>query len=172
MSPSKVSTVKWDEFSNIINGQQRGAKSQHHGVNPVTGEKLWAVPIGTQQDVNEAVEAAKTAFESFKNTTLAERKEMIAKLKDALMANADDMTELLCAETGKPVRTNTFGKSEITALTRCRNQLPRSRPRAVRRDGATGTKRLRSMRTQWTMARRPSPRDTHRWALLVPFAHG
>lgn len=107
MSPSKVSTVKFDEFSNIVNGQQRFGKSQHHGVNPVTGEKLWPVPIATQQDVDEAVDAAQTAFESFRKTSLAERKELIAKYKDALLANADDLTELLCTETGKPVRMHT-----------------------------------------------------------------
>lgn len=105
MSPSKVSSIKWDEFSNIINGQLRSSKKQHHGVNPVTGEDLWPVPIGTQQDVDEAVKVAQTAFESFRNTSLAERKEMIQKFKDALAANAEEMTELLCNETGKPVRT-------------------------------------------------------------------
>lgn len=105
MSPSKVSSIKFDEFSNIINGQQRSGKLQHYGVNPVTGEKLWPVPIGSQQDVDEAVDAAQTAFESFRKTSLSERKAMLAKFKDALLANADDMTELLCAETGKPVRT-------------------------------------------------------------------
>lgn len=108
MSPSKVSTISWTEFNNTINGQQRGGKSQHYGVNPTNGEKLWPVPIGTQQDVNEAVEAAQTAFESFRNTTLAERKEMLVKFKDALLAHKDDMTELLCAETGKPVRRYTI----------------------------------------------------------------
>lgn len=30
------------------------------------------------------------------------RKEMLAKYKDHLLAHADDMTTLLCAETGKP----------------------------------------------------------------------
>lgn len=102
MSPSKVSTIKWDEFSNIINGQLRSGKSQHYGTNPATGEKLWPVPIASQKDVDEAVEAAQTAFESFRNTSLAERKEMLGKFKDALLANSDEMTELLCAETGKP----------------------------------------------------------------------
>lgn len=38
---------------------------------------------------------------------MAERKEMLGKFKDALLANSDEMTELLCAETGKPVSIDT-----------------------------------------------------------------
>lgn len=32
MSPSKVSEVKWDEFFNIVDGQKRTGKEQHHGI--------------------------------------------------------------------------------------------------------------------------------------------
>ncbi|USW53787.1 Putative aldehyde dehydrogenase domain, aldehyde/histidinol dehydrogenase [Septoria linicola] len=102
MSPSKVSTVKFDEFYNIINGQQRGGKDQHYGIDPSTGDKLWPVPIGSQKDVDEAVAAAKTAFESYRETSIEQRKELLTKFKDALLAHSDEMTELLCAETGKP----------------------------------------------------------------------
>ena len=31
MSPSKVSTIKWDEFFNIVDGKQRSAKEKHQG---------------------------------------------------------------------------------------------------------------------------------------------
>jgi len=102
MSPSKISTVKFDEFYNIINGQQRSAKDQHFGVNPATGDKLWPVPIGTQKDVDEAVDVARNAFESWRNTSLDERKDKLAKYKDILAVHADEMTTLLCQETGKP----------------------------------------------------------------------
>lgn len=102
MSPSKVSSVKWDEFYNIINGQQRGGKDQHYGVNPSTGEKLWPVPIGSQKDVDEAVSVAQKAFESWRYVPIEERKQYLDKVKDILLQYSDDMTELLCAETGKP----------------------------------------------------------------------
>lgn len=111
MSPSKVSTVKFDEFYNIINGEKRSAKDQHHGTNPSTGEKLWPVPIGGQKDVDEAVAAAKKAFETYKTTTLEQRKGLLNKFKDALLAHSDEMTELLCTETGKPVRSMSVGES-------------------------------------------------------------
>lgn len=90
------------EFYNIINGQPRGGKDQHYGTNPATGEKLWPVPIGSQKDVDEAVDVARKAFESWRELSIEKRKEYLSKCKDVLLSNAEDMTELLCAETGKP----------------------------------------------------------------------
>lgn len=105
MSPSKVSNISWDTFHNTVDGKPRGSSSKHHGVNPATGEELWPVPIGTQQDVDDAVEAAQRAFESWSQVPLEKRKSMMEKFKDHYMAYAEDMTDLMCQETGKPVRT-------------------------------------------------------------------
>ena len=46
MSPSKVSSIVWDSFHNTVDGEARGGKEKHYGVNPSTGDKLWPVPIG------------------------------------------------------------------------------------------------------------------------------
>lgn len=99
---SKNSSVKWDEFHNIINGELRTGKDQHFGVNPSTGEKNWPVPIGSQKDVDEAVAHAKKAFESWKDTPFEKRKELLSKYKEVLLAHSEEMTNLLCQETGKP----------------------------------------------------------------------
>lgn len=104
MSPSKVSTISWDSFHNTVDGKPRGGKAKHHGVNPATGEELWEVPIGTQQDVDDAVEAAKRAFPEWSEIPFDKRKEMIQKFCDLYMSYADEMIDLLCSETGKPVR--------------------------------------------------------------------
>lgn len=126
MSPSKVSTIKFDEFSNIVDGKPRGSKEKHQGTsrtnlsisdlneslssnccpgtNPATGEKLWEVPIANQQDVDDAVVAAQRAFEKWSMTTLEERREKIRKFKEHYLSYADEMIELEKKETGKPVR--------------------------------------------------------------------
>merc|ERR1712072_725512 len=108
MSPSKVSTIAWDTFHNIIDGKPRDGKAKHHGVNPATGEQLWPVPIGTQQDVDDAVDAAQKAFESWSQVPLEKRKSLIEKFKDHYMAYNDDMIDLMCQETGKPRQFATF----------------------------------------------------------------
>ena len=79
MSPSKVSEIKWDEFSNWIDGKARGGKEKHHGVNPATGEQLWAVPVGTQQDVDDAVVSAQKAQEKWRDVPIEKRKELLNK---------------------------------------------------------------------------------------------
>lgn len=103
MSPSKVSTISFDSFHNTVDGKPRGGSGKHHGVNPATGEELWAVPIATQQDVEDAVASAETAFESYSQVPFEKRKELLSKFRDHYMAHVDEMTDLLCAETGKPV---------------------------------------------------------------------
>lgn len=103
MSPSKVSTISFDSFSNIVNGKPRGADKHHQGVNPVNGQKSWDVPIATQQDVDDAVDAAQKAFESWRFVPIEKRKEMLQKFSDLYMSYADEFTDLLIQETGKPV---------------------------------------------------------------------
>jgi len=103
MSPSKVSTISWDSFHNTIDGKPRGGKEKHYGTNPATGEQLWSVPVATPQDVDDAVASAQKAFETWSETPIEKRKETIAKFKDHYLSYADELTDLLCLETGKPV---------------------------------------------------------------------
>ncbi|OQO11845.1 hypothetical protein B0A48_03572 [Cryoendolithus antarcticus] len=110
MSPSKVSTIKFDEFYNIIDGEQRSSKNQHHGIDPTTGEESWGVPIGNQQDVDDAVVSAQKAFEKYRYTTLEKRKELLQRYVDAFNSHSEEMVELLCKETGKPKQ---FAQMEV-----------------------------------------------------------
>lgn len=103
MSPSKVSTIEFDKFYNIVDGKQRGSDNVHHGINPATGQDNWPVPIGSEQDLNDAVEAAKKAFPAWRDTPLEKRKETLLKFCDYFSQFTDDLTTLLCKETGKPV---------------------------------------------------------------------
>ena len=104
MSPSKVSNITFDSFSNIVDGKPRSGKSSHQGINPVTGEKLWDVPVASQQDVDDAVASAGKAFKSWSRESVDKRKEYLQKYCDLYMSYNDEFTDLLCKETGKPVR--------------------------------------------------------------------
>ena len=104
MSPSKTSTFEWEKFYNIIDGQQRGSDNIHHGVNPATGEELWDVPIGSEKDLNDAVAAARKAFPAWRDTPVEKRKEALIKFSEFFGQHMEDITTLLCKETGKPVR--------------------------------------------------------------------
>jgi acyl-CoA reductase-like NAD-dependent aldehyde dehydrogenase len=103
MSPSKVSTLNFETFTNTVNGQQRGSKEIHHGVNPATGEELWDVPIASEKDLNDAVEAAQKAFPAWRDTPIEKRKEYLMKFVDLWNQHTEEFTNLLCKESGKPV---------------------------------------------------------------------
>ena len=105
MSPGKVSTIDFEKFYNIIDGKQRGSDKIHHGINPSTGQELWDVPIASEKDLNEAVAAAKKAFPAWRDTPIEKRKEVLGKLADSFSQHTDEFTNLLCKESGKPVRT-------------------------------------------------------------------
>lgn len=102
MSPSKVSTLDFEQFFNIIDGKQRGSDKIHHGINPATGQELWDVPIASEADLNDAVAAAKKAFPAWRDTPIEKRKEMLMKFAELFQQHADDFTTLLCKESGKP----------------------------------------------------------------------
>ncbi|KAF2470967.1 aldehyde dehydrogenase [Lindgomyces ingoldianus] len=110
MSPSKVSTLDFETFYNVVDGKQRGSKNIHHGVNPATGKELWDVPIGSEQDLNDAVAAGKKAFPAWRDTPIAKRKEMLMKFAELFGQHTEEFTTLLCKESGKPRK---FAATEV-----------------------------------------------------------
>ncbi|KAH7378187.1 aldehyde dehydrogenase domain-containing protein [Cadophora sp. MPI-SDFR-AT-0126] len=102
MSPGKITTLNFGKFYNIVDGKQRGSDKIHRGINPATGQELWDVPIASDQDLDDAVVAARKAFPGWRDTPIEERKELLAQLVKTYEAHWDDFVELLCRETGKP----------------------------------------------------------------------
>lgn len=106
MSPSKTLSIDFEKFYNIIDGKQRGSDKIHHGINPATGQELWDVPIASEQDLNDAVAAGKKAFPAWRDTPIEKRKELLMKFVDLVGQYSDELTTLLCKESGKPVCPN------------------------------------------------------------------
>ena len=71
-------------------------------VNPATGETIAEVPRGTEADVDRAVTAARKAYAGWFETTPRERSEMLLKLADAILADADELANIESANVGKP----------------------------------------------------------------------
>ncbi len=72
-------------------------------VNPANDAVIGNVPASSLEDVNRAVDAAATAFESWKNTTPQDRSLLLLKLADILESRADEFGRLESANAGKPV---------------------------------------------------------------------
>ncbi|KAF2017782.1 aldehyde dehydrogenase [Aaosphaeria arxii CBS 175.79] len=97
-----MSPIQFDKFYNIVNAEQRGSKEIHRNVNPATGAENWEVPIASEQDLNDAVAAAKKAFPSWRDTPLEKRRELLGKYIELFSQHQEDFINLLCKETGKP----------------------------------------------------------------------
>jgi len=113
MSPGKISSLEFDKFYNIVDGKQRGSEQIHHGINPSTGQELWDVPIASEQDLNDAVAAAKKAFPAWRDTPLEKRKEALVKVAELYQQHHEEFTNLLSKESGKPVCIITANLSAI-----------------------------------------------------------
>jgi 1-pyrroline dehydrogenase len=72
-------------------------------VNPATGETIAEVPQGTQADVDRAVEAAKQAWPDWRDSTPAERAEVLLKLADVIDEHTEELAELESRNVGKPL---------------------------------------------------------------------
>ena len=94
-----------------------GAGEAEKVLNPSTGELLVALPEASADQVNQAVGAAQRAFESWSETTAAERAKMLLKLADAIEARAEEFARLESLNCGKPYA-RALG-DEIPAIADC-----------------------------------------------------
>lgn len=70
-------------------------------INPATEEILERCPLGTSQDVERAVQAAKAAFQSWRKVPAMDRVQYLFRLKALLEENLDELVKLCTREHGK-----------------------------------------------------------------------
>ncbi len=76
-------------------------------IDPVTGDVFAAAPVSGPADVDAAMVAAATAFESWRDTTPAERQRALLKIADAVEARTDELVAAESRNTGKPLALTT-----------------------------------------------------------------
>jgi betaine-aldehyde dehydrogenase len=72
-------------------------------INPSTGERLAEVPWAGEEEVNQAVEAAKRGFAEWRRVKPAERARCLEELADRILANAEDLALLDAYDSGNTV---------------------------------------------------------------------
>jgi betaine-aldehyde dehydrogenase len=99
MEESKVTKI----LQNFINGQSVKSSSGKttEVINPSTGETYAQAQLSNAKDIDQAYQAAETAFESWRETTPSERQQALLKIADTLEANAQELIELEGINTGK-----------------------------------------------------------------------
>ena len=90
-------------LQNFINGQSVKSSSGKttEVINPSTGETYAQAQLSNAKDIDQAYQAAETAFESWRETTPSERQQALLKIADTLEAHAEELIELEGINTGK-----------------------------------------------------------------------
>ncbi len=87
----------------LINGQfVKGDGAAISVLNPANGAEICLVNEASLAQIESAVNAAATAFKTYKKTTPRERATMLLKLADAIEANAETFASLESLNCGKP----------------------------------------------------------------------
>jgi betaine-aldehyde dehydrogenase len=92
------------KLRNFVNGRY----VDHDGptsdvIDPCTGETYAQSPVSGDADVDAAMRAAETAFETWRDTTPAERQRALLRMADAVEARAEEIIAAECRNTGKPI---------------------------------------------------------------------
>jgi betaine-aldehyde dehydrogenase len=101
---SDATTTAPRQLRNFVAGEYVDAQTDANMdvVDPSTGRVVAAAPASSAEDVDRAYSAAATAFETWGQTTPAERQAALLKIADAVEARADELVRLEAQNTGKP----------------------------------------------------------------------
>ena len=92
-------------FQNFINGKYVDAADGRTTavVNPATGQQYATAPLSGPADIDDAMQAAAAAFESWRDSTPSERSLALFRFADAVESRAEELIALEVENTGKPI---------------------------------------------------------------------
>ena len=72
-------------------------------IDPTTGEAYGTAPLSSAEDVDRAYAAAAKGFETWRDSTPAERQKALLAIADALEAHGEELVAIESRDTGKPI---------------------------------------------------------------------
>lgn len=88
----------------FINNQWKaGSGPLFSSHNPATGEMIWQGKEASQADVDDAIQSAQHAFESWSILPIDERSHFLVEFSKILRNSQRDLAETIAKETGKPL---------------------------------------------------------------------
>ena len=70
--------------------------------NPATLERTGEIEIASTEDVHQAVAHARQAFDAWRGLSFEARGRYMLRARDVLLDRADEIVDVICADTGKP----------------------------------------------------------------------
>lgn len=72
-------------------------------INPATEEIIGKVPVGSSEDVDKAVLAAKKAFDSWSKSSIEQRIYLLNSLSNAFKERGEELAQTITSEVGTPI---------------------------------------------------------------------
>jgi succinate-semialdehyde dehydrogenase/glutarate-semialdehyde dehydrogenase len=96
---------KYDQLYLFINGVwlEAGNRDTSAVINPATGAALGRLPLATATDLDQALTAAKAAFEVWRHTVPTERAHILRNAAGLMRERAEHIATLMTLEEGKPL---------------------------------------------------------------------
>ena len=90
-------------IQHFVNGKSYKGNSSRKGkvFNPATGEQESEVILGSKEDLNNSVNIAKKAFESWSVKPPLQRARVMFKYKELIERNSEEIAKLIVSEHGK-----------------------------------------------------------------------
>jgi betaine-aldehyde dehydrogenase len=91
---------------NFVNGDWTDSADGRSApvVDPSTGDPFATAPVSGAADVDAATKAAAAAFQTWRDTTPAERQRALLRIADAIESRGKELVDAECQNTGKPVQ--------------------------------------------------------------------
>lgn len=92
-----------EKLKYFVNGKFKESKTDiwYDLHNPSTGEITGQAPCCTNDEVLEAIEAAKAAYPAWRATPARKRSQILFKIRELLLKYNDELTMIVCEENGK-----------------------------------------------------------------------
>lgn len=89
-----------------INGQWQNANNNKtiDVLNPATDELIGTIPNMSTPETKHAIQAAKVAFDKWKNVTALERAKILRKWGELMIEHKTDLGKIMTIEQGKPLK--------------------------------------------------------------------
>jgi|UniRef100_A0AC35GQ07 aldehyde dehydrogenase family 7 protein A1 len=85
----------------VFNGEWRASGKTVESINPATNEVIANVRVGTTDDYERAIVAARQAYEQWRKVPPPQRGEIVRQIGDRLRKNLDNLGKLVSLEMGK-----------------------------------------------------------------------
>jgi betaine-aldehyde dehydrogenase len=93
------------QVSNFVSGVPSEALDGRRAplIDPTTGEEYGSAPVSGEADVDRAYRAAERAFETWRDSTPADRQRALSRIADAVESRTSELVAVESRNTGKPL---------------------------------------------------------------------